>query len=269
MSYPARAERECDGSPSSATHSAKGGASSRVKQGDTYPRLLESLLEEAEPGRFEVLNYGRRGEDLPSLYQHLEKALQGRPDLVIYAMVLNDPEKSAAFNEAHAFVSDWILVSSRRRRRRYVELGPFESRGLFLMRELFESARLHRETLSWYLEMYGEGNREGWKRTREQLVRMRRDAESQRARLLVIVWPLLVGLDGRYPFRPVHGAIRAALADAGIRHLDLLDVLEGRDPESLAVFPVDLHPNEVANGLVAKSLVPVVREMLTVEPDGS
>ena len=240
-----------------------------VKQEDTYPRILERLLEEAEPGSFEVLNYGRRGEDLPSLYQHIEKALQGQPDLVIYGMVLNDAEKSAAFNEAHAFVSDWILVESRRRRRRYRELGPFGSRSLFLMRELLESARLHRETLSWYLEMYGEGNREGWKRTREQLARMSRDAESRGVRLLVIVWPLLVDLDGAYPFRPVHGAIRAALADAGIRHLDLLDVLEGRDPESLAVFPVDLHPNEVANRLVAESLVPVVREMLTGEPGGS
>ncbi len=240
-----------------------------VKQQHTYPRILGQLLDEVEPGGFEVLNYGRRGEDLPSLYQHFEKALEGRPDLVIYGMVLNDAEKSASFQEAHAFVSDWILMSSQRRRRRYNDLGPFESRGLFLAHELLEGTRLHRETTRWYLEMYADENREGWQRTREQLERMRRDAQAGNARLLVIVWPLLVDLDGVYPFRPIHDAIRGALVEADIRYLDLLDVLEGRDPDSLAVFPVDLHPNEVANRLVAESVVPVVREILAGESNGS
>ena len=44
-----------------------------------------------------------------------------------------------------------------------------------MARELLEGARLHRETIRWYLEMYADENREGWQRTREQLERMRRE----------------------------------------------------------------------------------------------
>ena len=39
-----------------------------VKEPDTYARVLERRLNAAEPGRFEVMNCGRRGDDFPALF---------------------------------------------------------------------------------------------------------------------------------------------------------------------------------------------------------
>ena len=54
-----------------------------VKEADTYPRQLEARLNEAEPGRWEVLNWGRRGADFPRLYDTFEKILEYDPAIVV------------------------------------------------------------------------------------------------------------------------------------------------------------------------------------------
>jgi hypothetical protein len=72
-------------------------------------------------------------------------------------------------------------------------------------------------------------------------------------------WPLLVGLEGRYPFAAVHEKVRRFCVKEGIEFLDLLDTFRGRPSASLWVHPVDRHPNEEANRLAAAALLPVVR----------
>jgi len=79
---------------------------------------------------------------------------------------------------------------------------------------------------------------------------------------LLAAWPLLVGTDGRYPFADVAETIRSFCLEAGIAHHDLLPALEGREPESLWVHPLDHHPNETAHRLAAASLAPAVRALV-------
>jgi lysophospholipase L1-like esterase len=232
-----------------------------VKQGETYPRVLGRLLEATEPGRWELLNFGRRGEDFPGLTQHFERALRRNPDIVVYGMVLNDSEKTEAFAARQEHVNDWIQAEGRRARRRYRQLGPFQPRLLFLAQELLEAHRLRRESTRWYLEMYGEPNREGWERTQDHIRFMDQRLRQRGGRLLVATWPLLVDVDGKYPFASIHETIRRFCAGAGIAHHDLLPALQGSQAESLKVYPVDLHPNEIAHALAARSLEPVVRRL--------
>ena len=52
--------------------------------------MLERRLNAAAPGRFEVLNCGRRGDDFPALYDAFREVLRHDPDIVVYGMVLND-----------------------------------------------------------------------------------------------------------------------------------------------------------------------------------
>jgi hypothetical protein len=78
-------------------------------------------------------------------------------------------------------------------------------------------------------------------------------------RFILMSWPLLVGLEGRYPFAAVHEKVRRFCVKEGIEYLDLLDTLRGRPSASLWVHPVDRHPNEEANRLAAAALLPVVR----------
>lgn len=228
-----------------------------VKEADTYPRRLEALLNAAEPGRWEVLNWGRRGADFPRLYETFEQLLQYDPDVVVYGMFLNDAEQSDAFRARYS------LVNERMQGRRRTREGP----GLLgFVFERLERRRLDRETLAWFAQMYAEPNREGWERTQAHLREMDRRMRERGGRLLVADWPVLLADDSADPLAPAHDAIARACAGAGIAHHDLRAALSGRPGESLWVHPLDQHPNDVAHRLAAESLAPAVKALAGTGP---
>jgi len=234
-----------------------------VKEPDTCARVLERLLNEKEPGKWEVRNCGRRGTDFPALYEAFEQILPYEPDLVIYALVLNDADQSEAFHARQSYVNDWI-VDRARQEDDAVPAAPgfFRPRVLDFVADRIEAYRIGRETTRWYLDMWSDGNREGWERTQGYLREMNRRATRQSARLLVAPWPLFVALEGAYPFAPAHQTIARFCLKEGIAHHDLLPLFRGQPSPSFWVHPVDRHPNEKAHRLAAEALAPVVRDLL-------
>lgn len=228
-----------------------------VPEGDTYPSLLASRLESAVPGRYEVLNFGQRATDFPELLDLFERALQLSPDLVIYGLCLNDAERSAEYDRRWPRLNDWVMV-----RRPPIDLEWWNSRLGSFVADRIEQWRIARDTTEWYRGMYGPPNRDGWERTRNDFRRMKDEAESRQARLMVAVWPLLVGLEGRYPFREVHERLAASFERQKIPHQDLLDVLSGQESASLWAHPADRHPNRRANALAAGSMLAMVRSLI-------
>ena len=139
--------------------------------------------------------------------------------------------------------------------------GLFRPRTFDLVRDRVTAWRVGRETTRWYLDMWGEGNRSGWRRTQELIRDMDRRSNRRGARFAVAIWPLFVGLEGPYPFSAAHRTIEQFCLGAGIPVLDLLSVFGGRRSSELWVHPVDRHPNEVAHRLAAEALAPRVREL--------
>jgi len=231
-----------------------------VKEKDTLVRRLEGRLRETEPESWEVLNCGRRGTDFPALHDAFEAVLPFDPDILVYAFVLNDADQSPAFHARQSYLDDWIIDHGA-----MVEaveppgLGFFEPRLLAFVGDRITSYRVGRETTRWYLEMYGEPNREGWERTQGFIRDMNQRMRERGSRFVLMSWPLLVGVDGSYPFVPIHETMRRFCVKEGIEYLDLLDAFRGLKSESLWVHPVDRHPNDVANGLAMEALLPVVR----------
>lgn len=232
-----------------------------VKDDDTTARRLEALLNASGERRFEVLNCARRGADFPSLRKMFDKVLPYGPDIVVYAMVLNDAERSPAFESRRGRLNDWILDQR--------QLRPGGARGAprFLDLRLaafvgdrWDSWRIGRETTRWYLDLYGPANEEGWARTQADLRDMDRRLRERGGHFLVASWPLLVDLDA-YPFGAADDAIARFCAAAGMARVDLRPALRGRAAASLWVHPVDHHPNEVAHRLAAEALVAPVREL--------
>ena len=230
-----------------------------VKEADTYPRVLEKLLSDGG-GRWEVRNCGRRGSDFPQLYAVFEDALKYSPDVVVYAMVLNDADRTPEFQARQSYVNDWILDRGMLVEGKPApELRLLDSRVKALVADRLDSWRTSRATARWYHDMYGEPNRGGWERTQGYIRDMNRRTLAQGGRFLVASWPLMVHLEGDDPFADVSETIGRFCLGAGIPRHDLRSAFRGRDAESLWVHPVDMHPNEVANRLAAESLAPAIR----------
>jgi lysophospholipase L1-like esterase len=233
-----------------------------VKAGDTAPKVLERLLNDAEPGRWEVRNCGRRGTDFPALYEAFEAILEYEPDLVVYALTLNDADQSEAFHARQTYVNDWILDRGRQTEEPEERPSAFRSRLFAFVGDRVESWRVGRETTRWYLDMWGEPNREGRDRTFGYVREMNRRLQERGKHLLVAPWPLFVGLEKGYPFAAVHDEIARFCLQAGIAHHDRLPLFRGQPSASFWVHPVDRHPNERAQRMAAEDLLPVVKKLL-------
>jgi len=231
-----------------------------VKEDDTYARVLHRLLGAGAPaGGWEVFNCGRRGYDFPALFDLFETVLGFEPDVIVYGMVLNDAVRTESFQARQAYLNDWILDRGRMFRGAGERLGPWDPRLLAFVRGRIQTARVGRDSTRWYRDMYGDPNREGWERTQAHLKEMNSRAQAQGARFVVASWPLLVGLEGPYPFADVSDAIGRFCLSAGILRHDLLPALRSRPTPSLWVHEVDHHPNEIAHRLAAESLAAAVR----------
>jgi hypothetical protein len=228
-----------------------------VKEPDTYPRVLERLLN-AGGGRWEVRNCGRRGADFPELNEVFEDALRYAPDMVVYGMVLNDADRTPEFQAGQQYVNNWILDHGTP----LPDLRLLDSRLKALVADRIDTWRTGRATARWYRDMYGEPNRAGWERTQGYIREMNRRMLARGGRFLVASWPLMVRLEGDDPFRDVSQTVVRFCVGAGVARHDLRSAFQGRRTESLWVHPVDMHPNEVAHRLAAESLAPVVRALV-------
>jgi len=229
-----------------------------VKEEDAYPRVLARLLE-AE--RVEVLNCGRRGYDFPALFDLFEDALRLEPDVVVYGMVLNDPDRSEVLDAFDKSLNDWIMERSRMVPEAPPELGFLDLRLAAYVRDRVRTYRTGRDTTRWYRDLYGDANRDGWRRTQGFLQEMNRRAGERGGRFVVALWPLLVDMEATYPFPDLEGAIARFCLTSGIAHHPLRPAFRGRSTESLWVHPVDHHPNEIAHRLAAEHLAPLVKRM--------
>jgi lysophospholipase L1-like esterase len=230
-----------------------------VHEPDVVSRLLERRLDAFGPDRWEVINCAKHNSDLPGLWETFDRILAFQPDIVVYGMVLNDPERSARVQaRIPREMSPLIMV----RHGPLVEGSRDGSRLLALVRDRLESRRLEAQMVEWYLDLYRDSNRRGWNASKSSIARMDRAMRARGGRFLLALWPLLVHLDRGYPFEEVHQTVARFSAEAGIAFTDLRDALRGEPTESLWVHPVDLHPNETAHRLAAEALAPVVRSLL-------
>ncbi len=234
-----------------------------VREEDTFARTLDRNLRSVSAPTFELWNCGRRGRDFPALRESFDALLAQEPDVVLYAMVLNDPEQSKEFHDQQEFLNDWIVD-----RRRTTNDDPeaqvtFHGSALWgLVHERVETARVARATSQWYLDLYGAPNQQGWDATKRHLAHMDEAMRARGGKLLVAVLPLMTHLEKDYPFAAAHAAISKACDELAIRCTDLLPAFEGQKTDALWVHAVDLHPNEKAHALIASALLPWVKREL-------
>ncbi|MEO8360873.1 MAG: GDSL-type esterase/lipase family protein [Vicinamibacteria bacterium] len=216
----------------------------------TAVRLVETALRKTDP-HLEIWNLGVRGQDFPDLEGLFETALELSPDALIFGMVLNDADRDPELTRNWPRVNDWIMVRQDERSwiARHSQLVDFVT-------HRYEQLSVSRETTAWYSALYSDQNKAGWMRTRAALMRIQAECRTRGIGFGVALWPLLVGLEsgGAYPFEAAHAQIKKGVERSGIPFVDLLPTLRGRDSRSLWVHTSDLHPNEIAQALVAPVL---------------
>ncbi len=228
-----------------------------VLEADTFVARLARRFPYAD-----FINCGRRGYDFPELASWFDRHMELEPDVVLYAMVLNDPQQSAAFHARQRYIDDWIVD-----RRRMVSEGsgapPFWHSHLWLaLQDRMESRRVGMATTAWYRAMTGDQNRDGWNATLAHIQHMDQVMRARGGSFAVALWPLVVDLEQHYPFEVTHQTISSALTDRQIQFHDTLAAFRGQSTENLWVHPVDHHPNEQAHAIFARDVADFVHAAL-------
>ena len=172
---------------------------------------------------------------------------------MIFALVLNDADRDQELTSRWPRVNDWIMV--RQEAPSWIERHSYLAG--FRGQSLRELIRASRDTTAWYRALYSDENRDGWMSTRASLASDQGETagsgEYHSASRCGPFW-WASNPAGTYPFEAAHAQIRKGVERSGIPFVDLLPALKGRDSASLWVHPSDLHPNEIAQGLVAPVL---------------
>lgn len=214
-----------------------------VHEEHTYPARLQTLLAEAMPTReVEVINLGVQGYGTvegTALFRAMGASLD--PDVVVVQFFLNDamaPGETVRQNDAQARGVEMSWPGRASRLWGMVERGAHARR---LQGEYFESIR----------DSFASGR---WKQTCAAIEELASAGRAGQYRVIVLVFPILWGLDGVYPFEAQHAEVRRACDAARCERLDLLEAYRGRAAETLWAHPTDHHPNETAHRIAAGHL---------------
>ncbi len=233
-----------------------------VQDEDTYPAQLARLLNAGDgagggtPARFEVVNAGVQAFSTRLEAALLEPLLRLRPDVVTLGLFLND-----AMPEAETI----RLTESARREGASARNHPSR-----LWAALSERRRAVRRQNEYIARIRASFEPAGWESWRTSLAQMKAMTDRSGSRFVVVIFPVLWNLDGRYPLDDLHGRIEAECKRQGCETLDLLPVFKGRKAGALWAHPTDPHPNREAHRLAAEAIARVLRQgPESISPPGS
>jgi len=220
-----------------------------VEEQDRFSNLLQRFL----GPRYEVLNFGHPGDNLPQHLIRLEQVLGLKPDFVLLQLYENDFETPSM---------------TRGRPRAYPLLPPGMDRRLEQPSVLYrlmidrwdqlQEAVGVKESYVDYMARYlrNPDSREA----REGFLMLEQFIERARAAGVAnggVLFPALYGLGQKaYPFDYLNDRIRMLYTVEQTPYLDLLPAFSKvRAPRGLWVSPFDAHPNAKANHLAAIAIL--------------
>lgn len=217
----------------------------------TLPRQLESQLGNG----FEVVNLGAAGLNTR---QEIERLMAARSKMkfsrVLFVFIANDIEHSPRLAARQAYVND--LINIRDENLRQIQTDAWyhgRSRLLEMVGSHFTMQRITTETIQWYLDLHDPAyNRQGLNllaRHFHQLARL------ESCQVVLVLYPLLEGLEADYPLALVHTRVSQLAKQAGLPVCDLAPAFAGRKTEQLQVHAVDHHPNSKAHAIAAEAIV--------------
>lgn len=242
---------------------------SGVREGSTYPVVLERLLnesDEAHPARrvgrrFEVLNLGLAGVNAGFSTVRLERLGDVyHPDLTIYGFTLNDIEGPSYRKLPPVSQKPW---------RRALRFGQSPS---YLLRELWprwimllEYDAFHPEdwiapqAAEWFHNYFEVPS--AWGDFAAALGRQAATAEGRGICAHVLIHTHLTELSSAHRHKVIYDKVSGEARKRGLTVTESLSYFVGRDNQSLWVNSFDLHPNAEGHAILAQALFEGLREL--------
>jgi lysophospholipase L1-like esterase len=225
-----------------------------IEERERFSNLIEAFL----GSRYEVLNFGIPGNNLPNHVEVLGQALKVSPDFVLLQLYINDFEMPGMIRpQAHPLLP-WTTL----------DYWMLRSSALYdLMNETWgqlQEATGMVESYAHYMERnLRDPNSES---SRQASGFLRQFIERARAAGVpsgVVLFPNPGFLSKNYPFGYLHDRVRAVCADQRIKCLDLQAPFAGsfRNPQTMWVSRFDPHPNAPANSRAAQEILAAFGEM--------
>lgn len=211
-----------------------------------FPVILEKMLNASTTNtleKFDVLNFGVDGYSTRQEASVLKyKAIEFKPDVVILAYVLNDPENDPVIPEV-----------SR------VYHKTYWWQHFHMLRSLYVAK------VQWQMNKYGKGdylrylhnkNFYKWKSIPESFNEIKKIANENNIKVILMISPVIVENSwDEYPYKDLHEQVSDEAKKYGFFVIDSLDAMKKISPGSrLWTTPEDRHPNKIGHYLLAEKL---------------
>ena len=228
-----------------------------------FPRLVERELNRSFhlPGvdGFEVLNGGLPGS-LTAAWVRLWRRVADDfdPDVVLIVFFLRDGTRTNTSGQFFGSIRRQVV---RRNARSSLYAVSYIYRAVrdALDRQAVGDVYARAITDSY---LGSDEQKEEWVLAQRHLRQIRNAARQRGATVGLVVFPILLDLDDRYPFAPVCDEITSFARANHIPVLSLLPAFLGQDAPDLWVSPFNQHPNARAHAIAAAAITPFVETLL-------
>lgn len=238
-----------------------------IRYEDTFIKKVEKLSKS-----YIGINFGISGADIDEIFQDFSKnTKEVNSDIVLYGLCPNDivldPKDWEDFNSLIKVNKSFETKDSRKvwdflnLRNHY--FNELEDLGILRKSHIVELISYHytlskvtNATIDHYRDIYNfKKNANGLKKTLDYIREMKLISEDRGARFAVVLFPLLYWPGGKNPFAAEYEGFKGVLKDHGVNYYDPLPSLMRFNDRDLWVHPLDQHPNEIANEIIAKDIL--------------
>lgn len=213
--------------------------------GDRFPDRIQAMFDSRSSGEVEVMNVAKpgwcTGQQIRPIVDVIERY---GVDEVILCYVANDIERllprTDTFNPIVPPQPGWFNPDSS-----------------CLLYQLYYRLIVPRaDTVAGYHDWLAAGfaDRHVWQGHQDELRQIIGQCRHNGITLRVVLLPFIHTRGEVFRSQEIHAQVRDFLEGEGIEVLDLLPTVNGKDVADLAVNNLDLHPNELANGLFAEAI---------------
>lgn len=206
---------------------------------DTFVYILQRKLEK-DSIRISFVNFARRGvdaEEIFTIYCRFKNVVPHQ--IVLYGLHINDLIKfTTSYVITNPLALPWLIERSKAFEFIVTRIHKLLIKR-YRVRQLTDP-RLFKE--SHFVEKFNA------------LIRLNKAAESQGARLYVVLLPILVDLK-KDTLDPLYNGIKSALDQHHIAYFDLTGSLDNFSDQEVWILPFDQHPNHIANKIFADRLL--------------